>query len=94
MSAHTGAVVTFRAAVHIKNIREKNVLREQAIAEGEALAARAPIDLRVNRLKASRDAVLNDLDHLQPEQGPWSPDASAQTRRNWSLFEKMSAPPP
>jgi len=48
---------------------------ETAIAEGEALAARAPVDLRVNRLKASRDAVLEDLDHLQPEQGPWSPDA-------------------
>jgi len=48
---------------------------EAAIAEGEALAQRAPIDLRVNRLKASRDAVLADLGHFQPEPGPWSPDA-------------------
>ncbi|KRE13964.1 MFS transporter [Bosea sp. Root381] len=48
---------------------------EAAIAEGEALAERAPIDLRVNRLKASRDAVLTDLAHFQPEPGPWSPDA-------------------
>ncbi|MCU4180363.1 RsmB/NOP family class I SAM-dependent RNA methyltransferase [Bosea sp. BH3] len=48
---------------------------EAAVAEGQALAARAPVDLRVNRLKASRDAVLEDLSHLQPEQGPWSPDA-------------------
>lgn len=47
---------------------------EAAIAEGQALAARAPIDLRVNRLKAGRDAVLKDLAHHQPETGPWSPD--------------------
>ena len=48
---------------------------EAAVAEGRALASRAPIDLRVNRLKASRDAVLGDLAHLQPEPGAWSPDA-------------------
>jgi len=48
---------------------------ESAVAEGEALAARAPVDLRVNRLKADRDAVLKDLAHLQPEPGAWSPDA-------------------
>ncbi|MDX3809990.1 MAG: RsmB/NOP family class I SAM-dependent RNA methyltransferase, partial [Bosea sp. (in: a-proteobacteria)] len=46
-----------------------------AIEEGQALAARAPIDLRVNRLRASREAVLKDLAHLQPEEGAWSPDA-------------------
>lgn len=34
---------------------------EAAIAEGKALAARAPIDLRVNTLKASRDKVLKRL---------------------------------
>ncbi|CAH1648908.1 RsmB/NOP family class I SAM-dependent RNA methyltransferase [Hyphomicrobiales bacterium] len=48
---------------------------EAAVAEGQALAARAPIDLRVNRLKATRDAVLKDLAHHQPESGAWSPDA-------------------
>jgi 16S rRNA (cytosine967-C5)-methyltransferase len=50
-------------------------LGELAVAEGEALAARAPIDLRVNRLKADRDSVLKDLAHLRPEIGAWSPDA-------------------
>ncbi len=40
-----------------------------------ALAARAPVDLRVNRLRASREAVAKDLAHLQPEEGAWSPDA-------------------
>lgn len=48
---------------------------EAAMAEGQALAARAPIDLRVNRLKAGRDDVLRDLSHHQPETGAWSPDA-------------------
>lgn len=48
---------------------------EAAMAEGQALAARAPIDLRVNRLKAGRDAALQDLAHHQPETGAWSPDA-------------------
>lgn len=46
-----------------------------AVAEGEALAGRAPVDIRVNRLKASRDKVLRDLAHLGAEQGAWSPDA-------------------
>lgn len=47
----------------------------EAVAEGEALAGRAPIDIRVNRLKASRDKILHDLAHLSPEPGAWSPDA-------------------
>lgn len=48
---------------------------QDAIAEGQALAARAPIDLRVNRLRAGRSEVLEALSHLQPEEGTWSPDA-------------------
>lgn len=47
----------------------------EAVAEGEALAGRAPVDIRVNRLKSSRDKLLHDLAHLQPESGAWSPDA-------------------
>ena len=46
-----------------------------AVEEGQALAARAPVDLRVNRLKASRETVAKELAHLQPEEGAWSPDA-------------------
>lgn len=46
-----------------------------AIEEGRALAARAPIDLRANRLKTSRDALKESLAHLSPEAGAWSPDA-------------------
>lgn len=47
----------------------------EAIAEGEALADRAPIDIRANRLKTDRDALLNALRHAAPEPGAWSPDA-------------------
>jgi len=46
-----------------------------AIGEGQALAGRAPIDIRANRLKTSRDRLLNDLEHLSPQTGGLSPDA-------------------
>ena len=46
-----------------------------AIGEGQALAARAAIDIRANRLKTSRDRLMDDLAHLAPEPGAWSPDA-------------------
>ncbi len=45
-----------------------------AVAEGEALAARAPIDIRVNRLKTTREALQAELAHAEPELGAWSPD--------------------
>jgi 16S rRNA (cytosine967-C5)-methyltransferase len=41
--------------------------------EGAALARRAPLDLRVNTLKAERDKVLDELAHLQAQPTPWSP---------------------
>lgn len=47
----------------------------EAIGEGQALAARAPIDIRANRLKTSRDRLLDDLAHLAPAPGVLSPDA-------------------
>src|SRR5208337_2853580 len=37
---------------------------ETAAAEGAALAARAPLDLRVNILKATREEALAKLAHL------------------------------
>ncbi len=39
---------------------------EQAVEEGRALAARAPLDLRVNGLKANRAEMLAELAHLSP----------------------------
>ena len=46
---------------------------ERAVAEGGALAARAPLDLRVNTLKATRDKALAALAHLGATATPLSP---------------------
>src|SRR5262249_61993641 len=40
------------------------VFGEERIAEGEALASRAPLDLRVNGLKAEPEAARDALAHL------------------------------
>lgn len=42
-------------------------------AEAAAMACRAPLDLRVNTLKAKRDKVLGSLQHLGVTATPWSP---------------------
>lgn len=41
--------------------------------EGAALASRAPLDLRVNTLKADRDKAAAMLADLNPQPTPWSP---------------------
>jgi len=46
---------------------------ENATAEGAALAGRAPVDLRVNTLKADRDKVLKALIVFDAEPTRWSP---------------------
>jgi 16S rRNA (cytosine967-C5)-methyltransferase len=46
---------------------------ERTIEEGRALAQRAPIDLRVNRLKGTRDKALAALAHLNAAPTPFSP---------------------
>ena len=45
----------------------------RAVEEGRALAERAPVDLRVNGLKTTRDRALAALAHLHPEPTPFSP---------------------
>jgi 16S rRNA (cytosine967-C5)-methyltransferase len=49
------------------------VFGEDRAAEGEALASRAPLDLRVNTLVAERDELLPKLAHLHVEPTRWSP---------------------
>ena len=44
------------------------------VAEGEALSLRPPLDLRVNRLKASREKVLKALAKFEPAVTVHSPD--------------------
>lgn len=46
---------------------------EERTEEGRALAARAPLDLRVNTLAGSPETALEDLAHLSPAPGHWSP---------------------
>jgi 16S rRNA (cytosine967-C5)-methyltransferase len=45
----------------------------RAVAEGAALARRAPVDLRVNTLKADREKVLKALSRFGPVPTPLSP---------------------
>src|SRR5262249_49187586 len=42
-------------------------------AEGPALPSRAPLDLRVNTLKGTREQVAEGLAHLAPTPTRWSP---------------------
>jgi len=49
------------------------VFGDERTAEGQALATRAPLDLRVNTLKAERDDVLPKFAHLRAEPTRWSP---------------------
>jgi 16S rRNA (cytosine967-C5)-methyltransferase len=51
----------------------KATFGDERAAEGAALAARAPLDLRVNTLKASRDQAAASLADLKPEATRWSP---------------------
>ena len=48
---------------------------ERTVAEGQALAQRAPIDLRVNRLKVKRSTVSKPLAALAPVECAELPDA-------------------
>jgi 16S rRNA (cytosine967-C5)-methyltransferase len=49
------------------------VFDDERAEEGAALASRAPLDLRVNALKAERDAATAALAHLGVELTRWSP---------------------
>ncbi|HRY07881.1 MAG TPA: RsmB/NOP family class I SAM-dependent RNA methyltransferase [Hyphomicrobiaceae bacterium] len=75
---------------------------ERLAAEGEAMAMRAPIDLRVNTLKADREKVLNALSRLgaqptalaphgiriaPPLAGARAPNVEAETSHGKGWFE-------
>ncbi len=49
------------------------VFGEERVAEATAMASRAPLDLRVNTLKAKREKVLASIAHLGAFPTPWSP---------------------
>ena len=61
------------------------VFGEDRALEAAAMASRAPLDLRVNTLKAKREKVLASTAHLNTMPTPWSPnglriDLSADAR--------------
>ncbi|HEY0234749.1 MAG TPA: RsmB/NOP family class I SAM-dependent RNA methyltransferase [Afipia sp.] len=49
------------------------VFGDERVAEASAMASRAPLDLRVNTLKARREKVLASMAHLGAKVTPWSP---------------------
>src|SRR6266403_6273621 len=49
------------------------VFGDDRVAEATAMASRAPLDLRVNTLKAKREKTLASLAHLGAQPTPWSP---------------------
>jgi 16S rRNA (cytosine967-C5)-methyltransferase len=49
------------------------VFGDDRVAEATAMASRAPLDLRVNTLKAKREKILPSLAHLGAQPAPWSP---------------------
>ena len=51
----------------------KDAFGEDAAEEGAALAARAPVDLRVNLLKSTRDKAMKALARVEPVETPLSP---------------------
>jgi len=50
-----------------------DVFGDDRVAEAAAMASRAPLDLRVNTLKAKREKILHSLAHLGAAETPWSP---------------------
>jgi 16S rRNA (cytosine967-C5)-methyltransferase len=46
---------------------------DHAVAEGKALSARAPVDLRVNTLRTDREKGMKALSHFSPVTTPYSP---------------------
>jgi 16S rRNA (cytosine967-C5)-methyltransferase len=49
------------------------VFGDDRAAEATAMASRAPLDLRINTLKAQREKILPSLAHLGATASPWSP---------------------
>jgi 16S rRNA (cytosine967-C5)-methyltransferase len=49
------------------------VFGDDRVEEATAMASRAPLDLRVNTLKARREKILSSLAHLGAQPAPWSP---------------------
>lgn len=56
------------------DVQLAEVFGDDRVAEATAMASRAPLDLRVNTLKAVREKVLGSIAHLGAQPTPWSPN--------------------
>lgn len=77
--AGLGRVVPADAPAHVRgdypewlDLLMRQAFGDSAAEQGAALAARAPIDLRANTLKASREKVLKALNRFDAEPAPHS----------------------
>ncbi len=64
-------------------VRRWRALGDDLLPELRALARRAPLDIRVNTLKATRQGTAEAIAHLAPEPTPLSPDGLGCPRRGW-----------
>ena len=78
----TGAAACRRRLSGVARCASGARLRRRTRGGGRALASRAPLDLRVNTLKAERDAAAAMLADLAPEPARWSP---------WGLRIRLAA---
>ena len=58
----------------LRVLRVPQTERDEAAAQGRALAERAPVDLRVNVLKGTREKAMKQLAHLNPVETPYARD--------------------
>jgi len=80
-SAALGSSVIANAPAHVQgeypqwlDAHLARVFGDERAEEGAALASRAPLDMRVNTLKAEREELLPKLSHLGAEPTRWSPN--------------------
>jgi 16S rRNA (cytosine967-C5)-methyltransferase len=67
---------------------------EDRVAEAAALASRAPLDLRVNTLKGTREEAAEALAHLKPQPTRWSPHGLRITLSPDAKSPAIHAEPP
>src|SRR3984957_13181073 len=75
------------------------VFGDDGAAEATAMASRAPLDLRVNTLKAKREKILGSVAHLGAKPTPWSPiglriELGADARNPGTMPKRISSRAP
>ena len=68
-------------------------VRRSRVEEGAALSSRAPLDLRVNTLKGSRDEAVGMMPDLDAQPARWSPTDFASNRKPRRKIPAIHAEP-